>query len=107
MTTAKVLVSKVRKACDEYLNCRQKCIDMIREDLIQKKMNGWIFKRTREEAITKLKSSDGILMFSEWERPEFQGSYWSSHVESIQRLANSTNEALMDISPSDAELLGL
>ena len=105
MTYAKISTTVVREACELYLENRKNRIEQIREKLIEKKMNGWIFKRTREQAIEALMNSDAFI--SAWERPEFEGSYWSSMVEEILRLANATKEETMNISPSDASLLGL
>lgn len=75
-------------ACKKYLANRQKNIDDRREELIQKKMNSWIFKsKTRENAIECLKKKVDLLGMSVWDNAANKGRYWADKVKDLQDAA--------------------
>ncbi len=85
MTYTELPAYPVIVACDKYLDKRFERIEREREELIQKKMNRWLFPiKTREKAI---KALDDGYWNSAWNRIEARGLFDAQDVENIRSLA--------------------
>lgn len=94
-------VEVVINVCNNFLEKRLERINEEREKLIYEELNKkWFYScETREEAIKKLKTSDGIM--DEWTACEWPGGKWTEKVQDLKSLCLANGSATVFV---DAEM---
>ena len=107
MSHSEIPVDVVLKACNGYLENRDRHIRKVKEEHIQSAMRPWRFLgltfggRTREEAIRYLEQQQ----WSEYSMIEIQGGRWAYQVEELRALCQVPGTKTVKLSAEDAHLL--
>lgn len=106
MTHSEIPVDVVLKACDAYLENRERHIAKVKEECIQREMLPWkIFGitfrgKTREEAIKELEGRHG-----EFTMIEIEGGFWARKVREVRALCQVPGAQTVKLSSEDAHTL--
>ena len=107
MSYSEVDAKVVLKACQDYLDNRQRHIRKVKEDLIAQEMQPrkflwWTFKgKTREEAIKELENR----RWSEYSMIEIQGGRWAYKAKELMALCQVPGASTVRLTSEDAYLL--
>lgn len=107
MSYSEIPADKVLKACEGYLENRDRHIRKVKEEHIQSAMRPWRFLgmtfggRDREAAIKYLEQQQ----WSEYHMIEIQGGRWARQVEELRALCQVPGTKTVKLSAEDAHLL--
>ena len=107
MSYSEIPAEVVLKACEGYLENRERHIRKVKEDHIQREMQPWRFLgftfggKTREDAIRSLENQQ----WGEYTMIEIQGGRWAYQVEELRALCQVPGTKTVKLSAEDAHLL--
>lgn len=107
MSHSEINADIVLRACEAYMENRNRHILKVKEELIASEMQPWRFLwfkgrgKTREQAIENLENQ----RWSEYGMIEIQGGYWARKVEELMSLCRAPGVKTVKLSAEDAGLL--